>query len=139
MVGALHDQLRRCVAVDGVVHFVLHFGEELFRDRRVSVVVHRRGINVGNLLIKAPLRQADLPDLLQQALEVIFAEERAVLHAFPIHHIPTERVVPQDSRGPLPEGRGTLGIHAVAHRDDRIQIVMQDTALNLAFSFGLNC
>jgi len=71
--------------------------------------------------------------------EVIFAKERAVLHAFPIHHIAPERVVPQDSRGALPEGRGTLGIHPVAHRDDRIQVVMQDTALNLAFSFGLNC
>ena len=47
------------------------------------------------------------------------------------HHIGPERVVPQNSRGPLPEGRGALGIHAVAHRDDHIEVVVQEMVLGI--------
>jgi len=136
MIRPPHDQFGGGVAVHGAMHLVLHFGEELLRDRRVPVVIHRRGIDVGDLLIKVPLGQADLPDFLQQPLEVILAEERAVLHALPVHHIAPERVIPQDARGPLPESRGALGIHPVAHRDDRIQVVVLDSVV---FAVGGSC
>jgi hypothetical protein len=138
MVRPLNDQLRGCAAVDCKVHLVLHPREELLGDRRVLVVIHGGGIDVGDFLVKSPLRKADLADFLQQALEIILAEERAVFHALAVHHVTAQRVVPQHSGGPLAEGSGALRVHPVADGNDGIEVVVLDLALHLPLALGLN-
>lgn len=49
--------------MDGIVHLVLDGGEEVLGDLTVQRVVHRRGIDIGNLLIKSALTGSDLLNL----------------------------------------------------------------------------
>ena len=64
-VCSLHDEFRCCMPMHGIVHLVLHFLEKTACSGCVLVIVNRRGINVGQLLVEVTLRQANLAYLLQ--------------------------------------------------------------------------
>lgn len=104
-IGPFADQLCRGMAVDGVMQFVLYFGEECLGSWCVLVVIHAGGVDVGDLLVEASLAEADLADFRQQPLEVVLAQEAAVFHALTIQHIPLDGELTQDAGRPLAELR----------------------------------
>ena len=119
------DDFRRRLAGDGPVQLVLHRGEELLRQRRVGVVIHRKRVDVGDLLVEAPLAGADFPDALQQFVEVILAEDLlALLEPLVIQHEALDDELPQRLRRPDAELRGLVAVHPVADGDDGIEVVV---------------
>ena len=61
------------VSVGGVVELVLDGGEETLGGGGILVVVDAGGVDVGDLLVETALGQADLANLVEQALEVVLA------------------------------------------------------------------
>lgn len=120
------------MAVDGVVELVLDSGEEALGGGGVLVVVDAGGVDVGDLLVEATLGQADLTDLVEQALEVVLAQEGAVLHAPAVDDVAADGEVAQHAGGPLSELGSTHRVDSVAHRDDGVEIVVGDAARHLA-------
>ncbi len=103
-----HDHLGGGLAVDRVVHLVLHRGEELLRERVVLVVVDARGVDVGDLLVESPLAGADVLDAAGQLVEVVVADLR-VLQALVVQHEALDDVLLELVRGPLAEAHGRPG------------------------------
>jgi hypothetical protein len=71
-IGAVDDDLRRRLAVDGPVQLVLHGGEKALGGLGGDVVVDGGGVDVGDFLVELALAQADLADALQAALRSTF-------------------------------------------------------------------
>ena len=78
-IGGGADQFRCRLAGDCPVQLVLHGGEELLGHRRVRAVIHRQGVDVRDLLVKSPFAGPNLPDALQQFVEVILSEDLLAL------------------------------------------------------------
>ena len=93
------------MAVNSVMQLVLYVGIKLLRDGRVFVIVNAAlAIDVGDFLMKAPLRSPDFPDSLQQFIKVIFAKQLiALLEAVIIKRKTFDKKLTQDAGGPLPE------------------------------------
>jgi hypothetical protein len=64
--------------------------------------------------------------------------EAALLEAALVERIALDEVIAQRPGGPNPKLRAALGVYAVTDRDDGIQIVVLDSARDLASSLGLN-
>ncbi len=127
VIGAVHDDLRRRLAVDGVVQLVLHGGEEALGGGGGRVVVERGGVDVGDLLVELALGKADLPDLFQLALEELVVEDAAaVFEALHIHGPALDGVLLDDLVGPLAELHGALVLDLEADGDDGLQVVVLD-------------
>ncbi|EKD40795.1 MAG: hypothetical protein ACD_74C00161G0001 [uncultured bacterium] len=126
------------MAVNGEVELVLDLGEEGLGGRGVLVIVHAGGVDVGDLLIKAPLAEADFPNLFQQALEIILAQKRAVLHALLVQHIALDGKLAQHPGGPLAELGSSHRIDPVADGDDGVEVVEIDVSGDPPVSLGLN-
>ena len=118
MVGAIHNDLRRCAAMGRIVHFVLDGGKEILRNFAVQGIVNRRGVDVSNLLVEAPLACPDFLDLGEQVVEIILIEDLSVDQPGLVQHIPLLRECLQYVGGPLTELRGPLRVDPVAHSDD---------------------
>ena len=89
-----------------------------------GVVVHARRVDIQHLLVEPPLRRPDVPDALQQFVEVILLPlARRVLQPLVVHREPLHDVFPQPLRGPDAELRAAQRSHPVAHGDDDIQVV----------------
>ncbi len=52
---------------------------------------------------------------------VVFAQERAILHALLAEHIAPNGILPQHARSPLSELRGTDAVHTVDNSDDSVE------------------
>ncbi len=116
------------------MQLVLHGGKKTFGRLRRHVVVNRRGVDVGDLLVELALREANLPDALQLFFEILFREDgTAGLDALVIHHVGLDGELLDDAGGPLAELHGTLGVDLVAHGDDGGQFVMLGV---VAFAIG---
>ena len=126
VIGAIHDDFRRRLAVDGVVHLVLHGGEEPLGGRGGRVVVQRGGVDVGDLLVELALGQPDFPDLFQLAFKELIRQVAAVFEAFHIHGPALDGVVLDDLVGPLAELHGALVLDLEADGDDGLQAVVLD-------------
>jgi len=118
-----HDQLGGGVAVDGKVELVLDSGEKSLRRFSLCAVIHRGGVNVGNLLIEATLAGADFADFRKQVVKVGLVEDGTVFQPFLVQNIPTDGEVPQDADGPLAELGGAGGVDAEADGDDGVETV----------------
>ena len=138
-IGGGVDQFRRRLAGDGPVQLVLHGGEELLGQRRVGVVIHRQGVDVRDLLVKAPLAGPDFPDALQQFVEVILAEDLlALLQPLVIQHEALDDELPQGLGRPDAELRGLVAVDPVADGDDGVEVVELHLARDLAAALGTN-
>ena len=94
--------------------------------------------DIGNLLIGAALAGADLPNALEQLVEVIFSEGTAVFQHFVVEHKALLDVLPQRLGRPLAEPGGLLGVHPVAHGDDGVQIVVLQLPADFPISLFAN-
>ncbi len=134
--SARGDELGGGVAVDGVMELVLDGGEEALGGRGVLVVVDAGGVDVGDLLVETALGQADLANLVEQALEVVLAEEGSVLHTLAVDDVAADSEVAQHAGGPLAELGGAYRVDAVAHRDDRVEVIVGNPPVDLPLSPG---
>jgi hypothetical protein len=124
-VGAVDDDLGCGLPVDGPVQLVLHRREEALGGLRRHVVVDRRGVDVGDLLVELALRQADLADALELLFEVAIAQDgAAALEALVVHREALDGELLDDARGPLAELHRALGVDLVADRDDGREVVV---------------
>jgi hypothetical protein len=106
------------------VQLVLDGGEERARDVGIPVVVDAALlIDVGDLEAEATLAGADLADALQQFVEVVLAETRALLEALVVEHEAFDDEVLQRPHRPDAELSRQPAVDAVADRHDCVEIV----------------
>ena len=95
-------------------------------------------VDVGDLQVEPTFACPDLPDALEQLVEVVLAESLVELQALVVEHEALGHELPECLRGPDPEARGLAAVDAVADRNDRVEIVEHDLARNLATSLASN-
>ena len=118
MIAAVHDHLRRCLTVHGVVHLVLDCGKKALRGGCGCVVIQRGGVDVRNFLVELSLREPDLPDLFELPLEKLIGQGATVFEAFGIHRPALDGVILDDLVGPLAELHSALVFDFEAYGDD---------------------
>ena len=97
------------MAMCGKMQFVLHFGEKLAGRERVFVVVEGCGIDVGDFLMKLPLRKPYFTDSLELFLKIFLCQDRpALFQAFHIHSPALYRVLLDDLVCPGAKAYGSL-------------------------------
>jgi len=143
-IGGGIDQFRRRLSGDGPVQLVLNRGEEILGNRRLGIVIRRKGVDIGDLLIKSPLAGPDFPNPLQQFVKIILAEDPfALFEPFIVEHKPLDDELPQRLRGPNAEARGLIAVHPVAHGDDGVEVVVAGLVVfpvsGSCFQNGNNC
>ena len=122
------------------MELVLNEGVESACGLAVLVVVVAALLeNIRNFLIGPALTGSNLPDTLQQFIEVVPSEGPAVLHQLVVEHKALGDVLFQCFSGPLAEAGGLLGIDPVAYGDDGVQIVKVYHTPDAAPAFILNC
>ncbi len=89
----------------------------------LCAVIHRRGVNVGDLLVEASFAGSDFADFREQVVEVGLVEDGTVFQAFLVEHIPTGGEVAQDADLPLAKLGGAGGVHPEADGDDGVEVV----------------
>ena len=104
-VGPPTDDLRRRHAGGGVVHLVLHGGEEDLGFLFALPVVAGQGEDLPDALVHARLAGADLADAGEQFVEVV-GQPVAALQPLVVQREPLDDVLAQAGRGPLAEPRG---------------------------------
>jgi hypothetical protein len=133
------DDLGGRVSMRSPVHLVLHRREELLREVGVGLVVDARRVDVEDLLIEAPLGCADVPNPLEQLVEVVgVAWTGRVLQPLVIHREALDQVLGQTRVGPFAELCAAMAANAEANGEDRVQRVMLDRPPNLAPPLGSN-
>ena len=130
--GPLRDQLRRRLSGDSEVELVLDEGVEGPGGLAVFIIVIATLLeHIGDLLIGPALAGPDLPDALQQLVEVVPAEGAAVFQHLIVEDEALLDVFLQRFGGPLAEPGGLLGVHPIAHGDDGVQVVVLQGAADL--------
>ena len=123
-IRTFYDQLRRRVAVDGIVHLVLHRLEEQAGRLCVFVVIKRSGVQIRHFLIEFAFRQTNLPNLLQLPLEILIGEHMTLFQAVNIHRPALNGVVFDDLPRPLAELHSPLVVHLETNGNDCLQAIM---------------
>ena len=107
------------------MQLVLHRSEEALGGLCRHVVVDRRGVDIGDLLVELALRKADFADALQLLLEILLRQYgTAAFDAFIVHHVGFDGELLDDGGRPLAKLYRPLGIDLVAHRDDGGEVVV---------------
>ena len=130
-IGAVVNDLRRRVAGDGPVHFVLHGLEEFDADRLGRIVIAAGGIDVGDLLVEAPLGGADVLNPPEQLLEIIEGLV-GIFQAFVVENEALDDEFAELLRGPDAKAGGDGAFDAVADRDDGVEVIEVNLTLNRA-------
>ena len=133
-IGTAGDQFGSRLAADGPQQFVLHDFEELDRFFGFRVVVDARRINVLDLLVEDPFRKADFADALLQLVEIVHRLAR--LHPFVVQREALDEVLAQHLRRPDAELRALVRFHAVADRNNHVEIIVVRV---VAFAVGGSC
>jgi hypothetical protein len=121
------------------VQLVLHRLEERLRRLGLLVVVDAALlVDVGDLQVEPPLAGADLPDPLEQLVEVVLAEALVQLEPLVVEDEALDDELAQRLGRPDAELGGLRAVDPVADRDDRVEVVELDLAPNLAISLALN-
>jgi len=121
------------------VHLVLHGGEELLGELAVGCVVDAGGVDVENLLIKAPLGGADGANALEQFVEVIgLARIGWFLEPLVVHGEALEQVFAESGGGPLPELGASVTAHPVTDSQNGLQSIVAQLTGDLASPFLAN-
>ena len=137
-VGAGVDDLRRRLAGDGPVHFVLHGLEELDALRLGGVVINAGGVNVGDLLVESPLGGADVLNPAEQFLEIIEGLV-GVFQAFVVEDKAFDDEFAEFLGGPDAEAGGDGAFDAVADGDDGVEVVVFHRPGHLPAALLANC
>ena len=120
-VDAVINDFGRRVLMGGIMKFILNRGKKLLCQRRLRIVVHRRRVNVGHLLIKIALAAPDIANPLQQFTEIAPA---AIFQPIIVHRESLAYIFIETFCRPLAKLRTAQRFHTIAYRDDHIQIVV---------------
>lgn len=118
------------------MHLVLHHREESLRRLDARVVVNAGRVDVEHLAPEHLFRGPDIPDTREQFVKVVPAT--ATLEAFIVQREPLDQVLAKPLRRPDPELCAPVRPHAVADRDDDVEVVELDLAAHLAIALALN-
>ncbi len=104
MISPINNHFGSRLAVNRPVQLVLDGGEKALGGLRRYIVVDGRGVNIGDLLVKLALGEANFPNALQLLLKVLFCQDRAAaFDALIIHHIGLDGVLMNDGGRPFAE------------------------------------
>ena len=137
-VGPPMDDFGRRMAVDGPMELVLDGRVEGLRDLGLGVVINAGGVDVRDLLVKAALGGPDVPDTLDELIEVILTQRQAFLQAPVVQDEPFDQILLQPGGGPLPKPGALAGAHPVTHGENSREIVVIYSATDLPCALGLN-
>ena len=137
-VGTGGDQLGGGLAVDGEMHLVLYRGEKILGEWELRVVIDTGGVDVGDLLVKAPLAGADVLQAAGQLVEVI-APLAGVLQARIVQHKTFDDVFLELVVGLLAEAHPHRAAHPETQGEHHVQVVVFNLAGHVARPLGLNC
>src|SRR5271157_3098455 len=126
----LADDFRRGVSVSGPVHLVLHRLKELPCQLGVAVIVDAGGVDVGNLLIEEPLAGANVTNPRQQFVEIILPQRLSCLDTLIVQRKALYEQFAEPGGCPLPELRASRRPHAIANRQNDIEVVVLQSALD---------
>ena len=132
------DDLRRGMTRSGIFQLVLHRLEEILRDPALTVVVHRKGENLLDLLIDPLFAGPNVPDAFQQLIKVVGAEFPGIAQPLVIEDKALLHILGQHIAGPPAEVDAHVAPYPVAHGQNHIEIVEFYVAANLPGSFHLN-
>jgi hypothetical protein len=119
------------------VQLVLHRLEERLGRLGLLVVVDAALlVDVGDLQVEAPLAGADLPDPLEQLVEVVLAEALVQLEPLVVEDEALDDELAQRLGRPDAELGGLRAVDAVADGDDRVEVVELDLAPDLPISLA---
>lgn len=100
-------------------------------------VVHGHGEDFPDPLVHPRLAGADVPDALQQLVEMV-GRTGVALEPLVVQHEPLDQVLGQPGGGPLPELGAAGGANAIADGQDGFQAVVVHVAAHAASAFDLN-
>src|SRR3989338_3241243 len=122
------NNLRRRLAGDGKVQFILHGGEKLFGDFLIWIIVSTAlGVNVSDFLIKPPLTGANIANAGKLLFKVVSAKNLPrIFQSLIIHGKALDDVLFEDLCGPYSEMRGLLGVYPITHGNNGIEVVKLD-------------
>ena len=95
-----------------------------FELRQEAVVVHRRGVDVGYLLVESAFAGADFAHAFRLFLKVFIGEVSALFLACVVHYPAFDGVFAGDGVDPFAELKRTLGVDFKAHRYHHLQAVV---------------
>ena len=111
--------------MDRPVELVLHHRKKPSGGLGCQFVVDRLGLDVCDLLVEFALAAPDLPNALELLLEVLLAEDRAiVLQPLVIHREALDCEGFEDAGSPLPALDRPLGVDFVPNGDDGRKVVV---------------
>lgn len=73
--------------------------------------------------IEAPFAGSDLPDPIEQPIEIVLPEPAALFQALIIQDESLDDEIPQGLRGPDTELGGLVAVDAIAYGDDGVEMV----------------
>ena len=135
-IGPQVDHFGGGVAMSRPVHFVLHRLEEQERTVGLWIVVAVGRVDVESLPPEHLLAAADVADAGRQFLEVVPAlglPEPGI-----VHREPPDKVFAQPLGRPNAKLRAAMRSDAVANGQNGVEVVVIDSAGNVAISLGLN-
>ena len=76
------------IAVNGIVHFVLHHSKEILCDLTAKGIVHSSSIDVRDFLIETPLAGTNFLNLGNQVFKIVFTKNLTIDESALIQNIP---------------------------------------------------
>jgi len=110
------------------MHLVPHRGEKLLCEWMAGVIIHAGCVDVGDLLVKAPLAVADVLQAAGQLVEIIPALA-GVLQTLVLQHETLDEILLQLVIGPLAETHPHLAAHPKAQSQYHVQVVVSNLIL----------
>jgi hypothetical protein len=121
----------------GHVNSFFHFSEIFSCGPNASGICRRSRVSKLQLLVKTPLRGANVLDAAGQLFEVIEGLLR-VLQPFVVEREALDDVLLEALGRPDAKARRDMAFHPVADRDDQVEVVVIDEALDLAPALDAN-
>jgi hypothetical protein len=108
-------------------------------SRSKGLVVDAGRVDVEDLLVEPPLGRADLPDALEQLVEVVaMTWSGRILEPLVVHGEALHQVLAEQCRRPLPELRASVASDAEADSEDRVEVVVTQAPCDLSAAFLSN-
>ena len=99
--------------------------DALLRRLLARSVINARRVNIQHLLVETPFRGADVPDALEQFIEIILLPLAGrIFQPLVVHRESLDDIFAQPLRGPLAELRAPVRFHPVTDRNDDVEIVI---------------
>ena len=114
MVSPCHNDFCGSIAMDGIVHLILHRSKEILGELAVEGIIHGGSIDVRDFLIETALTGTDFLNLGNQMFKIVFIKNLTVDEPAFVQNISLLGKSVQHPGCPLPELRCPAGVDTVA-------------------------